>query len=121
MVALALADMGNNIAAARGSLLLQHVPEIEAILMVDGGLSNLGKVHKDRGEPATALPLIDILHALVRLHGRNGGWETARRLAAKSLELAKRADQPLLIAKSMSPDCASSSRTRRFARKIAAR
>jgi nucleoside phosphorylase len=34
VVALALADMGNNIAAARGTLLLQHFPDVEAIVMV---------------------------------------------------------------------------------------
>src|SRR5262245_61870096 len=34
VVALALADMGNNIAAARGTLLLGHFPGAEAIVMV---------------------------------------------------------------------------------------
>jgi nucleoside phosphorylase/tetratricopeptide (TPR) repeat protein len=34
VVALALADMGNNIAAARGTLLLQHFGKVEAIVMV---------------------------------------------------------------------------------------
>jgi nucleoside phosphorylase/tetratricopeptide (TPR) repeat protein len=34
VVALALADMGNNIAAVRGTLLLQHFREVEAIVMV---------------------------------------------------------------------------------------
>jgi nucleoside phosphorylase/tetratricopeptide (TPR) repeat protein len=34
VVALALADMGNNIAAVRGTLLLQHFGEVEAIVMV---------------------------------------------------------------------------------------
>lgn len=34
VVALALADMGNNVAAARGTLLLQHFPRVEAIVMV---------------------------------------------------------------------------------------
>ncbi len=33
-VALAMADMGNNIAAARATLLLEHFPEVDAILMV---------------------------------------------------------------------------------------
>ncbi|WP_437302543.1 phosphorylase family protein [Sorangium sp. So ce388] len=42
VVALALADMGNNSAAARGTLLLQHFPGAEAILMVGiaGGVPN---------------------------------------------------------------------------------
>jgi nucleoside phosphorylase/Tfp pilus assembly protein PilF len=42
VVALALADMGNNIAAARGALVLQHFPDVEAILMVGiaGGVPN---------------------------------------------------------------------------------
>ena len=45
VVALALADMGNNIAAARGTLLLQHFPDVEAILMVGiaGGVPNPDK------------------------------------------------------------------------------
>ncbi|KYF77069.1 hypothetical protein BE17_43155 [Sorangium cellulosum] len=42
VVALALADMGNNSAAARGTLLLQHFPGVDAILMVGiaGGVPN---------------------------------------------------------------------------------
>ncbi|WP_437287502.1 phosphorylase family protein [Sorangium sp. So ce406] len=40
VVALALAGMGNNVAAARGTLLLTHFPEVEAILMtgIAGGV-----------------------------------------------------------------------------------
>jgi nucleoside phosphorylase len=34
VVAVALAGMGNNVAATRGTLLLQHFPHVEAILMV---------------------------------------------------------------------------------------
>jgi nucleoside phosphorylase len=42
VVALALADMGNNVAAVRGTRLLQDFPEIEAVLMVGiaGGVPN---------------------------------------------------------------------------------
>ncbi len=45
VIALALADMGNNIAAARGTLLLQHFPNVEAILMVGiaGGVPHPAK------------------------------------------------------------------------------
>jgi nucleoside phosphorylase len=45
VVALALADMGTNIATARGTLLLQHFPRVEAIIMVGlaGGLPNPDK------------------------------------------------------------------------------
>ena len=45
VVALALADMGNNIASARGTLLLAHFPAIEAIVMVGiaGGVPNHNK------------------------------------------------------------------------------
>ena len=45
VVALALADMGNNSAATRGSQLLQHFPHVEAILMVGiaGGVPNPDK------------------------------------------------------------------------------
>ncbi|MEP7125077.1 MAG: hypothetical protein ABJE95_29375 [Byssovorax sp.] len=38
------------------------------------------------------------LHAHARQRGRNGAWETARQLAEQSLALAKRSDQPLLLA-----------------------
>jgi nucleoside phosphorylase len=46
VVALALADMGNNVAAARGALLLGHFPRVEAIIMVGiaGGVPNPNKV-----------------------------------------------------------------------------
>ncbi|KYF59639.1 hypothetical protein BE04_04860 [Sorangium cellulosum] len=42
VVAVAIADMGTNIAAARGTLLLQHFPGVEAIIMVGiaGGVPN---------------------------------------------------------------------------------
>ncbi|MEP7125078.1 MAG: hypothetical protein ABJE95_29380 [Byssovorax sp.] len=54
VVALALADRGNNIAAARGALLLSHFPAIEAILMVGiaGGVPNPDRAsdHVRRGD-----------------------------------------------------------------------
>src|SRR5262245_15111860 len=45
VVALALADMGNNLAAVRGTQLLQCFPDVEAILMVGiaGGVPNPDK------------------------------------------------------------------------------
>jgi len=70
VIALALADMGNNIAAARGTLLLQHFPAVEAILMVGiaGGVPNPAKVsdHVRLGDvlPPNLSNLATVLHDL---------------------------------------------------------